>query len=93
MLVFLGMAASIGLAALAFSRSRASGGFYDGEVYGMTPATHRRYALAALVLAAAFGVILVVHARAAATAAFAALALFAVFYLTSFLRGFSDDQE
>lgn len=93
MLVFLGMAASIGLAALAFSRSRSRGGFYDADVYGMTPTVHRRYAIAALVLAAVFGVILVVHAGAAALAAFAALALFAVFYLTSFLRGFSDDQE
>lgn len=93
MLAFLGMAASFGLALLAFVRSRSAGGFYDDAVYGMTPRTHLRYALAAALLGLAFGVMLVVHANGLTIAALAALTLLAVFYLTSFLRGFSDDQD
>ena len=42
--------ASLLLAATAYVRSRTAGGFYDAEVYGMTPVAHRRYAAIALAL-------------------------------------------
>jgi hypothetical protein len=55
MWVWSGFVLSLGLAALAWWRSRARvQTFYEGEVYGMGLATHRKYALSFAGLAAAF---------------------------------------
>jgi hypothetical protein len=83
-----GAIASLLLALAAQVRSRSVGGFYDAEVYGMTPYSHRRYALIALGFALAFFAVARWWPRSGATIwLFAAFVLFAVFYLTSYLRG------
>jgi Ca2+/H+ antiporter len=86
-----GALAAVIIAVSAFVRSRSPGGYYDTEVYGMTPAAHRRYATIACIFAIFFVATIVLRARSVAFAGLAAFAIFAVFYLTSFLRGFSDD--
>jgi hypothetical protein len=46
MWVWAGFVLSLGLALVAWARSRASSRtYYEGDVYGMDPATHRKYAL------------------------------------------------
>lgn len=86
--------ASVLLAAAAYMRSRTRGGFYDAEVYGMTPVAHRRYAALALAFALAFFAAAVWWPRSAATIWLgAAFVLFAVIYLTSFLRGAAESDD
>jgi hypothetical protein len=87
----LGLALAIVLAAIAWRRSVAPAGYYDGQVYGMTHVTHRRYALAACAFAAAFAFAIFFRME---TAAIVALALFTpimIFYASSFLRGADDE--
>jgi hypothetical protein len=81
------------LAGAAYLRSRGSGGFYDRDVYGMTAQTHRRYALAALAFAVAFALSARWFSQSATIWVYAAFVLFAVFYLTSYLRGAHEDDE
>lgn len=84
---------SLALAAIAWRRSRASGGFYDAGVYAMTPRSHRAYAVAGLAFALFFAVTLALHGEGAGIAGLAAYAVVAIFYATSFLRGASDDDQ
>ena len=51
---FIGLGVSLAIAALAWSRSRGSGGFYDAGVYAMTARTHAAYAVASLAFALFF---------------------------------------
>ncbi|HTZ54466.1 MAG TPA: hypothetical protein VMB20_05340 [Candidatus Acidoferrum sp.] len=89
-----GAIASILLALAALARSRTAGGFYDGEVYGMTPSAHRRYSLTALAFATAFFAVARWWPRSAATIWLgAAFVLFAVIYVTSFLRGAAESDD
>ena len=89
-----GAIASILLGAAALLRSRGTGGFYETEVYGMTASTHRRYAVAGAIFAVVFFALGVLAPGGAATIwVFAAFVLVAVFYITSYLRGASDDDE
>jgi hypothetical protein len=86
--------ASLLLAAAAYMRSRTPGGFYDAEVYGMTPEAHRRYAAIGLAFALAFFAVAVWWPRSAATIWLgAAFVLFAVIYITSFLRGAAESED
>ena len=86
--------ASLLLAGAAYWRSRTPGGFYDAEVYGMTPAVHRRYAAIAAGFALAFFAIGAWWPRSGATIWLgAAFVLFAVFYITSYLRGASESDD
>ena len=86
--------ASLLLALAAYLQSRSSGGFYDAEVYGMTPLAHRRYAAIALAFALAFFAAAVWWPRGPATIWLgAAFVLFAVIYLTSFLRGATETDD
>ena len=84
-----GILAALALAAAAFVASRRNVDHpYAGEVYAMTPRKHRRYALLGFVFALA-----IVGAQALHLPTLpldAVLTLVIVFYLTSFLRGFSD---
>ena len=81
------------LAAAAYLRARGRGGFYDRDVYGMTAKTHRTYAGIALAFAGAFAVAAAWFASTATIWLYAAFVLFAVFYLTSYLRGAHEDDE
>lgn len=86
--------ASLLLAAAAYLRSRSAGGFYDAEVYGMTPRTHLRFAAIALAFALAFFAVAVWAPRSVATIWLgAAFVLFAVIYLTSFVRGATESDD
>jgi hypothetical protein len=89
----IGSAAALLLGAFAYLRSRARGGFYDREVYGMTAATHRAYAAISLVFSGAFAVAAGHFADAATVWIYAAFVLFGIFYLTSYLRGAQEDDE
>lgn len=70
---------------------RAHGSYYAADVYGMTPATHRRYAAISLLLALGFAAALFVPA-VPAVLLLAVQTLVSVFYGASFLRGFSDEE-
>jgi hypothetical protein len=89
----IGSLVAVLLAVAACLRSRGSGGFYDRDVYGMTAKTHRLYAAVALAFAAVFAAAAAWFAAAATVWLYAAFVLFAVFYLTSYLRGAHEDDE
>jgi hypothetical protein len=85
------LAAALALSVTAWRRSAVPAGYYDGQVYGMTPATHRRYAMVAIGFAVAFAL---AAAARFDTGAIVALALFvpvAIFYMSSFVRGAEDE--
>lgn len=70
---------------------RASKNYYAGDVYGMTPLTHRRYAAAGLLFVAIFVAALFVRSIPVVPL-LAALTVLAIFYFSSFVRGFSDEE-
>jgi hypothetical protein len=88
-----GLALALVVAAAAWRRSRSKGGFYDSEVYAMTPRVHRRYALLSLAFAAYFATTLALHLASAGIAGLVLYALIAVLYVTSFLQGAPDRNE
>ncbi|MBV9333444.1 MAG: hypothetical protein JO146_05510 [Candidatus Eremiobacteraeota bacterium] len=79
------------VAIAAWRCSRAPGGFYDRDVYGMSESSHRRYALVSVGFAIYFGIAFALRLDAAGIAGLALYALVAIFYATSFLRGASDE--
>ena len=88
-----GIVLALGVALAAWRSSASRGGYYDREVYGMSPATHVRYAVISLAFAGFFIAAYVLALRSAGIAALALYALLAVFYLTSFLRGAAESDE
>ena len=86
-----GILIALAVAIAAWNRGRAAGGHYDADTYGMTPQTHRRYALGGLVLAALFAMSIFAPA-VPATVVLAVAILVGVFYLSSFLRGAQADE-
>jgi hypothetical protein len=89
----IGLVISTVIAAIAWQRSRGSGGYYDVQVYAMTARTHQTYALTSLAFAVFFGCTLALRRESAGVAALALYAVIATFYVASFLRGASDDDE
>jgi hypothetical protein len=87
----LGTAGSGIMAIFAMLRSRTPGGYYDADVYGMTPRTHFAYAAVAWVFFIAFIFTRWFRAGTISFYIFAAFVLFALFYGTSFLRGAHED--
>lgn len=79
------------VAIAAWRRSRSPGGFYDGDVYGMSESAHRRYAAISLAFAVYFAIAFVLHLDAGGIAGLALYALIAVFYAASFLQGAHDE--
>lgn len=86
-----GLALALFIGAIAFLRSRTRGGYYDAELYGMLPPTHRRYAAISLAFALFFAVTWALRAQTAGLIALAIYVVIALLYLTSFLRGYADD--
>lgn len=85
-----GIVLSIIISLVAFYRSRqAVPSYYEGDVYGMTPAVHRRYALVSLAFTAAFGASLAVRAIPVVPL-LGGYVIFMVFYLSSFARGYGE---
>ena len=90
MLSAVGLALSLSLSLLALACSRrAIANYFASGVYGMTPAVHVRYAMVSSVFALVFCLALVVPAVPPALV-MAAFAVFMVFYLSSFARGFGE---
>ncbi|HEY1977230.1 MAG TPA: hypothetical protein VGG89_11815 [Candidatus Baltobacteraceae bacterium] len=87
------MALALFLAGVAFVRSRSRGGYYDAELYGMVPSTHRRYAAVSLAFAFFFAIALALRAEPAGIVLLSVYAVIALLYLTSFLRGYADTDE
>jgi hypothetical protein len=93
------MWSGVGLALCAFviaialaKGKRTSGGYYASDVYGMSARTHAAYALVSVVFAALF-IAGLAHASAVPTVPLLALyVLIFVFYVSSFARGFSDEE-
>ena len=88
-----GLVCAVVVAAIAWRRSRAPGGFYDREVYAMDAAMHRRYAAVSALFAAYFATTSALRLGAAGIAGLALYALIAVFYVTSFAQGAADRDE
>lgn len=74
-------------------RANARGGAYDAGVYRMTARAHRRYAMVFAAFALAFATELVLHSTVAVLVLYTALTLTAVFYATSFARGFTAEDD
>lgn len=92
MWVLSGLVLSIVLALVAWSRSRAaSGTYFESQVYGMGPASHRGYGLAFAALAAAFMAALMWPPMTLPV--FAVFAVVAILYGATFLRGASGEDE
>ncbi len=88
----IGLTLSLFTAAFAGWRSlRGSGNFYSADVYGMTAAVHRRYAGVSLLFAAVFLAAIFVH-TVPAVPLLAAWAVIVIFYFSSFVRGYSDEE-
>lgn len=86
-----GLALALFIAGVAFLRSRTRGGYYDAELYGMLPPSHRRYAGISLAFALFFAIAWVLRAQTAGLIALAIYAVIALLYVTSFLRGYADN--
>jgi hypothetical protein len=88
-----GLVLALFSAIFAWLRStHATGNYYAGDVYGMSRATHRRYAYAGAAFAAVFTAALFVH-EIPTVPLLALYALIAIFYFSSFARGFSDEEN
>jgi hypothetical protein len=87
----IGLVFALVVGAFAWQRSRRSGGYYDAQVYAMSAAAHRGYALASLAFAAFFACAFALRLDSAGVAGLALYAVVAIFYIASFLRGASDD--
>jgi len=87
-----GLSTCLLVAVFAWWRSLRPSGYYDGDVYGMTPAAHRRYVVGELVLALFFLGTLLARAEWLALWLLALAVLTDVVYLTSFLRGWSEEE-
>lgn len=87
-----GLMLAVIIAVFALWRSTRTGvNYYETHVYGMTAATHRRYAAVSLLFAALFCTALFVTALPAVPL-LAVYVLIAIFYFSSFARGFSDEE-
>jgi hypothetical protein len=86
-----GLILAIALSAIAWRRSAATAGYYDGQVYGMTPAIHRRYAAIGVAFALVFALAASMRFETTGIVALAVFTPLAIFYATSFLRGADDE--
>jgi hypothetical protein len=71
---------------------RPSGGYYERDVYGMLPRTHVRYAFISAFFAALFAAQLAGVLPVPDVPLLAVYVLVFVFYVSSFVRGFSDEE-
>ena len=89
----LGLVLALFTAQFAWRRSlRETVNFYASDVYGLSRSTHRRYALASLLFACAFGAG-VLWPPLPTVPLLAVYVLVVIFYFSSFARGFSDEER
>jgi hypothetical protein len=82
---------AIAISVAAVKSRRGTGSYYEGEVYGMTARTHRAYLSLSVLFALAF-VAALFTSVIPAVPLLGAYALIFIFYLSSFARGFSDEE-
>ena len=82
--------AFIAIAIAVVKSKRGIGGYYEREVYGMTRRTHAAYALISAGFAAVFLAAYLVSLPVVPL--LAAYVVIFVFYVSSFARGFSDEE-
>lgn len=88
----IGMVIALTTAAIAWYRSRArASNYYADQVYGMNPRTDRRYALVSVCLFLLLGASVFVR-QIPGVPLLGIVVLVAIFYFSSFARGFSDDE-
>jgi hypothetical protein len=88
----LGLALALFTASFSWWRSRGgSRSYYASDVYGMTATTHLRYAFVSLLFALAFTLGLFLRG-VPAVPLLAAYVVVVVFYFSSFVRGYSDEE-
>jgi hypothetical protein len=86
-----GLVLSLAAAVFALYRSaRTPSNYYEADVYGMTPALHRRYAFASLLFAGAFAASFF-FPQVPVVPVLGGFAVLFIFYFSTFLRGFSDE--
>jgi hypothetical protein len=86
-----GLVLAVALSVVAWRRSAATAGYYDGQVYGMTPGIHRRYAAIGIAFAAVFAIVACLRLETAGIVALAIFTPLVIFYATSFARGADDE--
>jgi len=89
-MAIIGLVLALGGAALGLARSRAVGGYYESDVYGMTAVSHRRFATASLLFAGAFA-LLGAFPIVPVFPVLAGYVLLAILYATSFARGAQEE--
>ncbi|MHB1549904.1 MAG: hypothetical protein ACYDG0_10180 [Vulcanimicrobiaceae bacterium] len=90
---YAGLLCALGTGAVAWLRSRtANGTFYERDVYGMTPRSHRRYAYASAIFALYF-IASAFRPSLPAVPALAVFAVVAILYASSFVRGATGEDE
>ena len=87
----LGCGLSLGGAALALTRGRATRSFYAVDVYRLSDRLHRRFAFVSG--ACALGFLAALHWSAVGIPLLAVYTLLLVLYASSFARGFSEEDE
>jgi hypothetical protein len=94
MWVWSGFGLAVVLAGVALWRSRAPvQGFYEGEAYGLTPESHRRWSGGFAALAVALALSATPTLSPAQVPLLAVLALAGILYGAGFLRGASGEDE
>ena len=87
-----GLCVSFAVMIVAWWRMRVPATYYDGQVYGMTPKAHRSYLLVELSLCAIFALTMILHADWIALWFLAAAAIADILYLSSFIRGATEEE-
>ena len=93
MWAYTGIILALGLSAYAWWRARAgSTAYYEREVYAMGSSAHRRWAFAGCGFALLFA-LSALRGHAYDVTIFAAFAVVAILYVSSFMRGYSAEDE
>lgn len=86
-----GIVIALAAAVFAFSRAARGGGVYATDLYHMTARTHRRFGIVSIVFAALAALSLALRAIEIPVLAIYTLVL--ILYGSSFVRGFSGEDE
>jgi hypothetical protein len=88
---WIGLACAVAGGLFALGRQRAAASFYASDVYGLTNRTHRGFVLLSAAFAAGF--LIAVRFGDLAVPLLAVYTLLLILYVSSFLRGFTGEDE